>query len=150
MTRDALRKRLAIWLFLGNGLTFLLFFVCLFAGGLDSPDLEVIVPVVLPLFAVYTSKILSFALRVRPVSPEDFGLVEKPYGMICEGVVALFSLAVPLLIACRALFLIDDTKVLLLVLGLTQTALGAYLGTIFDWLYDTKAPEKTQSVPASQ
>jgi hypothetical protein len=137
MSHETLRKRLAVWLFLGNGLTFTSFLFFLFIGGLDSSDLALIAPVVMPLFAVYASKVLSFALRATPVSGSP-RRVNKVFAIICESIVALFSLLVPILIVCRSLFLISDTKVLLVLLGLTQTALAAYLGTIFDWLYDTK------------
>jgi hypothetical protein len=143
MTENSFRNRLGILMVIAH------FTIVLFMVGMrvieyfDDSTLKVSLPIVIPLFATYTTLVVRYLIEHKTQITDKSRQMTPGFVFIASFIPAVFVLFM-LLIIIKQAFRPGSIESFAVLLGLGETIFGAYLGYIFKDLFPAKKnPEIT-------
>lgn len=136
LSETALRNKISRFIFISNGILFVLVIVYYILRGLDDEELTTLISLLAPISAVYMGAVIKYAVSNKNVISKK---KEKPVNQLY---VTITSWAIPLhfgilllAISAKALFNWINFQELKITFAIVESFFGAYIGIIVASLF---------------
>ena len=137
MRENSFRNRLGISMVIAHFAIVLFMIIMRVIEYFDDDTLKVSLPIVLPLFATYTTLVVRYIIEHRTQITDKSKQVAPGFVFVSSFIPGVFVVFMLLIIVKQA-FRPGSIESFAVLLGLGETIFGAYLGYIFKDLFPTK------------
>ena len=139
MTENSSKVWVGLFMVFGHFVVILLAISLTFVGGFSMDELTTILGFIGPLFAGYTSVIISFIIKHKNDPSYGDNIVNPLYGVVSFAIPVIFVIVTISLIFLKAFNIgLSDFNSFKTIIGIVQGAFGVYVGQFIYSMFEGK------------
>jgi|LakMenEpi03Aug12_release.lakeMendotaPanAssembly.Ray.scaffolds.fasta_scaffold331958_2 hypothetical protein len=150
MKESQLKNAIGIFIILSYFLVILLTLVVWLLGGLLFEEMTTTIALIIPMFSLYLTAILKYIIANKMPQTMREKRLSKVYIFISFLIPILFLIVLITIILMKSFNVgFSDFEQFKIMLGVIQTAFGAYMGLILSSLFEIEGSQKSNNKPQS-